>query len=205
MSLLEMVDYIMIHRTKTDRTGFSSKFAGPMDNPLCCPIALYTRYVALKPDGDMRFFLHCRKGRLINSPIGINSLSKISSQMAQDRGMPGRFASHSFCASAATAFVENNGTVEQLQQLGDWKSAATCAGYVRGSKLLSRKNEALLVPPTKRAKLPPLPQQIPAQQQTTTPTPEKQVFSGCTFNGCTVVFSGNPPVPPQNEEDEKEK
>ena len=154
-----------------------------LEDQLCCPVHLYNEYLVLRPQGSERFSLQFRGGRFVNEPIGKCSLGEISKRMAKDLGLKGRFSAHCFRTSAATAFIENGGTKEALQRLGDWRSPSACDGYVRNSRRAAYENAELLAKrirkhenfgPENTGELP-----VSSVDQV-----GATVFSGCTFNGC---------------------
>ena len=98
---------VRLSREKTDRTGAQVvKLVPATNNPRCCPVALYRRYRALRPQNSDRFFLHFKGGRYVNAPVGKNELSKIAGIISAALGHEGRVTSHSFRTTAATTFIE---------------------------------------------------------------------------------------------------
>ena len=70
-----------------------------------------------------------------NCVIGKNQFSKITTTIAKDLGYKNykSFTTHSLRRSGATLFTELGVTVEELQTLGNWKSAEIACHYVNHS------------------------------------------------------------------------
>ena len=189
--------YINMHRKKARKVQKGKpKFACKNTNPRCCPLELYKRYSKLRPQEATRFFLYFRNGHYCNMPIGKDAFDGVPERIAKFHSLVGHYTTHSFRASAATTFLENNGSIQQLMHLGDWQSSSVCDGYIRESKRLARNNGLALMP---RSDTQADTKVCGAQGgDQTEPSPKHRlqaggnVFSGCNFSECTLVIHLHP-------------
>lgn len=163
---------ISIHRGKTGVD--SKKFIPQTNSPLSCPLMLYMRYVALVPNDAERFFLRFGNGKYENRPLGRHTLEAIAKWMANELGLEGKYTSHSFRSSSATAMAENGASIEQIMTAGDWKSPTVARSYVHKSERLARVSSTLMHPPKRRATGLHSPCHIPSQEQSSQLIPFSQ-------------------------------
>lgn len=124
-------DLILINLPDT-KTNVSRQFAITKH----CWIELLLRYFSLRPDTTItRFFLTYHNGKCIKSPVGINTIGKIPSQIAQYLKLDNatEYTGHCFRRSSATLLANNGGDVLALKRHGGWKSARVAEGYVEDS------------------------------------------------------------------------
>lgn len=98
-------------------------------------INLLLKYKELRPGATQRFFCTYRNGRCINSSVGINTIGKIPSQVAEYLKLeaPKDYSGHCFRRSAATLLANNGGDLLTLKKFGGWKSSSVAEGYVDDS------------------------------------------------------------------------
>ncbi|KAK4887130.1 hypothetical protein RN001_003401 [Aquatica leii] len=100
-------------------------------------IELIKEYAKLRPTktNHKRFFVTYRNGRCINSPIGINTIGKISKNIAVYLKLPNPelFTGHCFRRSSATHLANRGGDLLTLKRHGGWKSSTVAEGYVDAS------------------------------------------------------------------------
>ncbi|XP_015118410.1 uncharacterized protein LOC107042053 isoform X2 [Diachasma alloeum] len=96
------------------------------------------RYANLRPKNldHHRFFINYQNDKCTKQPIGINKMGNVPNIVAKFLGLPNpqRFTSHSIRHTAASLFVEDGGTMEDLKRLGGWKSETAANGYITHSK-----------------------------------------------------------------------
>lgn len=97
-------------------------------------INLIAKYVALRPKivTHKRFFLTYRGGHCVNSPIGINTIGKVSRNIAEFLHLPNPdlFTGHCFRRSSATQLANQGGDLLTVKLHGGWKSSAVAEGYI---------------------------------------------------------------------------
>lgn len=100
-------------------------------------IDLIKKYTALRPKTVIhkRFFLTYRNGHCVNSPIGINTIGKVSRKIAEFLQVPNPelFTGHCFRRSSATQLANQGGDLVTVKRHGGWKSSAVAEGYIDAS------------------------------------------------------------------------
>jgi hypothetical protein len=100
-------------------------------------IFLTTKYFNLRPQKvtHRRFFLTFRQGKCVNSPIGINTMGKISKEIASFLRLPNLelYTGHCFRRSSATHLANHGGSLLTIKRHGDWKSSTVAESYVDAS------------------------------------------------------------------------
>ncbi|KAK4876477.1 hypothetical protein RN001_012899 [Aquatica leii] len=100
-------------------------------------IELIKEYAKLRPTetNQKTFFVTYRNGRCINSPIGINTIGKVSKNVAVYLKLPNPelFTGHCFQRSSATHLANRGGDLLTLKRHGGWKSSTVAEGYVDAS------------------------------------------------------------------------
>ncbi|KAJ3639156.1 hypothetical protein Zmor_004027 [Zophobas morio] len=173
-------------------------------------IDIIKKYNSLRKTNDSRFFLTYHNGKCTKSPVGINTIGKIPSRIAEYLHLlhPEHFTGHCFRRSAATAMANHGQGLIAIKQLGGWKSSAVAETYIQDSlqnKIdLSRKviPEQDCLPSTSSTPVTSLgftaasavEHEIINAQETSTPISIKNC-SNCTINFNIGVFNNysNPP------------
>jgi integrase len=97
-------------------------------------IFLTTKYFNLRPQKvtHRRFFLTFRQGKCVNSPIGINTMGKISKEIASFLRLPNPelYTGHCFRRSSATHLANHGGSLLTIKRHGGWKSSTVAESYV---------------------------------------------------------------------------
>jgi integrase len=100
-------------------------------------IFLTTKYFNLRPQKvtHRRFFLTFRQGKCVNSPIGINTMGKISKEIASFLRLPNPelYTGHCFRRSSATHLANHGGSLLTIKRHGGWKSSTVAESYVDAS------------------------------------------------------------------------
>jgi integrase len=100
-------------------------------------LEIIRKYIQLRPSNSSseRFFHAFRNGKCVNQLVGINTMGKITSKIAQFLKIqdPQCYTGHAFRRTSAT-FLANAGVdVLGLKRHGGWKSSAVAEGYVEDS------------------------------------------------------------------------
>jgi len=95
-------------------------------------------------------------------------LERVRSIAVLNKLDPSKYTTYSLRVTAASVLIENDGTKENLQQLGDWKSSSVADSYVRTSDKRIIENSKFL-------------QLSDADDRKKS---LKSIFEGCTFNHC---------------------
>jgi integrase len=99
-------------------------------------INLVKSYAALRPKNttNKRFFFTCRNGRCVNNPIGINTMGKVSKEIATFLRLPQPelYTGHCFRRSSATQLANRGGDLLTLKHHGGWKSSNLWVFPTRG-------------------------------------------------------------------------
>ncbi|EFA10901.1 hypothetical protein TcasGA2_TC001727 [Tribolium castaneum] len=97
-------------------------------------IDIYKKYKNQRPTNVKtdHFFLQYRQGKCKTQVVGINTFSKISSQIATYLNLPdpSSYTGHAFRRSSASLLVDSGGDLMQLKKHGGWKSSTVAEGYV---------------------------------------------------------------------------
>ncbi|KAK4885098.1 hypothetical protein RN001_001369 [Aquatica leii] len=97
-------------------------------------IELIKQYAKLRPTktNHKRFFVTYRNSRCITSPIGINTMGKVSKNIAVYLKLPNPelFTGHCFRRSSATHLANRGGDLLTFKRHGGWKSSTVAEGYV---------------------------------------------------------------------------
>jgi integrase len=97
-------------------------------------IFLTTKYFNLRPQKvtHRRFFLKFRQGKCVNSPTGINTMGKISKEIASFLQLPNPelYTGHCFRRSSATHLANHGGSLLTIKRHGGWKSSTVAESYV---------------------------------------------------------------------------
>lgn len=97
-------------------------------------IDLIKKYAGLRPRNvtTERFFLTYRNGYCVNSPIGINTISKMPKLIAIFLKLPNPelFSGHCFRRSSASHIANQGGDLITLKHHGGWKSSTVAEGYI---------------------------------------------------------------------------
>ncbi|KAJ3621683.1 hypothetical protein MTP99_003791 [Tenebrio molitor] len=99
-------------------------------------INLVKSYAALRPKNttNKRFFLTYRNGRCVNNSIGINTMGKVSKEIATFLRLPQPelYTGHCFRRSSATQLANRGGDLLTLKHHGGWKSSNLWVFPTRG-------------------------------------------------------------------------
>ena len=155
---------IFIAKSKTDQNGNGKTVSlySIADDPLICPVSLTKGYLArlsypsspksyvgtLQP----RIHFDHRQGYQIPLPssvIGYSSCLEESKALLAKLGIEGRFGEHSGRRGGATAASTHGGSIQDVQQLGQWKNAACASTYIENSSEQKEKKFRLLYPNSK--------------------------------------------------------
>ena len=155
---------IYIAKSKTDQNGNGKTVSlySIADDPLICPVTLTKGYLArlsypsstncylgsLQP----RVHFDCKKGHQIPLPAYVISYSSCLEEgkaLLAKLGIEGRFGEHSGRRGGATAASAHGGSLQDVQQLSQWKTAACASKYVDNSSEQKEKMFRLLYPNSK--------------------------------------------------------
>lgn len=98
-------------------------------------LSFYRNYIALRPKDEgtpRRLFLKYNKGKCSCQVVGMNSIAKIPSEVANYLKLPDchLYTGHCFRRTSATLLVYGGGNITQLKRHGGWKSANVTEGYI---------------------------------------------------------------------------
>ena len=103
------------------------------------PVMIIEKYVSLLPSNrkNNTFYVHCKKSFsdgvwYLDTPVGVNKLQSMVSDMVKKAGIPGRFTNHSLRATAATRLYHANVDEQIIQEITGHRSLAVRA-YKRTS------------------------------------------------------------------------
>lgn len=117
---------VTIRRSKTDQEGRGHvRFLGAQT------VAAIQRYQQAAGIADGSLLRRVRQGGAVGGRLGVRSIRRIITRRAAGAGIDGRVSGHSLRVGAAQSLVAAGGTLVELQQAGDWKSARMPAHYAR--------------------------------------------------------------------------
>lgn len=95
------------------------------------------KYISLRPTDEVpdRFFIKYKNGTCFSQPIGRHTIGQVPSIIATCLNLenPKGYTGHSFRRSSATLLSESGATMQQIKQLGRWRSDLIAAGYIENS------------------------------------------------------------------------
>jgi integrase len=125
---------IDIPMTKTDKPRW---FVIVKEGCSADPIALYQKYISLRPANikHNRLFLRYANGKCTVQPVGINKIASIPSVIASYQKIehPETYTGHSLRRSSTTLLAEGGADVINLKRHGGWRSSKTAEEYVADS------------------------------------------------------------------------
>ncbi|CAH1369752.1 hypothetical protein MTP99_000982 [Tenebrio molitor] len=125
---------IDIPMTKTDKPR---RFVIVKEGCSADPIALYQKYISLRPANikHNRLFLRYANGKCTVQPVGINKIASIPSVIASYLKLehPETYTGHSLRRSSTTLLAEGGADVINLKRHGGWRSSKTAEEYVADS------------------------------------------------------------------------
>ena len=152
---------IQIVRSKTDQNGLGrivNVYSIP-DEPAICPVLLTKQYLQrlAYPNtigsyvGNLQPRIHyeCKNKIQIPLPtqlISYSSCLEDSRRLLTELGIEGRFGEHSGRRGGATAAASHGASLQDVQQLGQWKSAECASKYVDQNEEQKIKTFRLLYP-----------------------------------------------------------
>lgn len=95
-------------------------------------------YISLRPNDQEfsdRFFIHYTKGRCTRQPMGRHKIAEVPKNIATYLNLDDapRFTGHCFRRTSATLLSESGATMQQIKQLGRWRSDIIAQGYIEHS------------------------------------------------------------------------
>lgn len=100
-------------------------------------LEIYRKYLKLRPLGLLsdRLFFKYAKGVCIKQPVGVNTIAKVPTEVANFLNLPNpeTYTGHCFRRTSATLLVEAGGNITQLKRHGGWKSSTVAEGYIDDS------------------------------------------------------------------------
>lgn len=94
------------------------------------------QYTDLRPsDSPDRFFVNYAKGKCTRQVIGKNKIGETPQAIALFLGLPDpkTYTGHCFRRTSATLLCDSGASVQNLKQLGGWRSETVALGYVENS------------------------------------------------------------------------
>lgn len=98
-------------------------------------LSFYRRYIALRPKDEAttrRLFLKYNEGTCSNQVVGMHSIAKMPSEIANYLKLPDchLYTIHCFRRTAATLLVYGGGNITQLKRHAAWKNSKATEGYI---------------------------------------------------------------------------
>jgi integrase len=125
---------IDIPMTKTDKPR---RFVIVKEGCSADPIALYQKYISLRPANikHNRLFLRYANGKCIVQSVGINKIASIPNVIASYLKLehPETYTGHSLRRSSTTLLAEGGADIINLKRHGGWRSSKTAEEYVADS------------------------------------------------------------------------
>ena len=124
------------------------------------------KYISLKPKDEFteRFFIQYKNGKCTHQHIGINTIREIPKKIACYLGLetPKRYTGHCLRRTATTLLSESGANMQQIKELGRWRSDAIAQLYIqksiRSKELIykgivhqSKPNDVISIPSTSSA------------------------------------------------------
>lgn len=95
------------------------------------------KYISLRPTDNFsdRFFIQYQNGRCTRQPIGKNKIGEMPESIACYLKLDNskRYTGHCFRRTAATLLSESGANMQQIKQLGRWRSDIIAQGYIENS------------------------------------------------------------------------
>lgn len=100
-------------------------------------IDFYDKFAALRPKNTPhdRVFVQYIHQKCTRSPVGINTIGKIPSEIANFLNLPDPhlYTGHCFRRSSATLLANSGASLTTIKSLGGWKSSKVAEGYIENS------------------------------------------------------------------------
>lgn len=98
-------------------------------------LGIIEKYSKLRPksaENNDRFFLQYKNNSCTANVIGKNTFSQMPRKIAEFLGLeePKSYTGHSFRRTSASSLANKGGSMDEIQNLGGWKSATVAKGYV---------------------------------------------------------------------------
>ncbi|XP_063920331.1 uncharacterized protein LOC135135240 [Zophobas morio] len=126
---------VLIIRVPDTKTKICRTFIG--DTEEINLLEVYRKYALLRPThtGHKRFFVNYRHETRSTQVVGINTIGKIPSLIAEylDLKNPAEYTGHAFRRSSATFLADARADILQLKRHGGWRSTSTAETYVEDS------------------------------------------------------------------------
>lgn len=94
-------------------------------------------YISMRPEEQLhdRFFVQYQKGKCNRQPIGRHEIGEIPQMIATYLNLDNskKYTGHSFRRTSATLLSESGANMQQIKQLGRWRSDIIAQGYVENS------------------------------------------------------------------------
>lgn len=108
-----------------------------VDNEHKTLLNIVRHYISLRPS-DMphqRFFIFCKNNKCSTQPIGINTFSKLPSDIAKFLKLeqPHLYTGHCFRRSSASILSDAGADFAAIKRHGGWRSTAVAEGYIENS------------------------------------------------------------------------
>lgn len=110
MTIDDVTDHgaiLMVRLPDSKSGGYRTFTVASGEGQLFCPLSVYRKYVALRPPHtkSRRLFLYYRDGKCTIQTVGINTLAKIPSQIAQFLNLPepSRYTGYCFKRSSVNS------------------------------------------------------------------------------------------------------
>ncbi len=101
------------------------------------PLEIFRKYVALRPPSlaSPRFFYQFHHGKGSSQVVGINTIGKVPTEIAQFLGLENfvEYTGHSFQRSSASWLADSGADKDTIMRHGGWKSSTVAEGYVETS------------------------------------------------------------------------
>lgn len=128
--------YVSIPETKT---SISRSFTVLDEGFSVNAMEICKKYIRLRPERNIsqgRFFLRYTNSKCTVQPVGINTLSRIPSQIASFLKLPDAesYTGHSMRRSSATLLANAGGDIITLKRHGGWRSSSVVEGYIEESE-----------------------------------------------------------------------